>query len=159
MAAEHSVMHTKMTDSFSNKEDKDYFDSLFQDFGGLPKNIDLFDFREPQIKRKEFNKIRSKIFQDLKSKFGSVCQLKCHQDCTNSADEVDHLIPLSSNVLNKQLRGFRANNGKKAPTQSFGSNHPTNFVLSCTRCNAFKNNKIPTIDMIKYVFDSGHDDK
>lgn len=87
-------MHTKMTDSFSNKEDKDYFDSLFQDFGGLSKNINLFDFRESQIKRKEFNKIRSKIFQDPKSKFGSVCQLKCHQDCSNSADEVDHLIPL-----------------------------------------------------------------
>lgn len=68
-------------------------------------------------------------------------------------------MPLSSNVLNKQLRGFRANNGKKAPTQSFGSNHPTNFVLSCTRCNAFKKNKIPTTDRIKYVLDSRHEDK
>lgn len=41
------VMHTKMIDSFSNKEDKDYFDSLFKGFGGFIENIDLFDFREP----------------------------------------------------------------------------------------------------------------
>lgn len=141
-----------MSKLFLYEEDAAYFENLLQEFGGLVQHHELFDFRDPKSKRAEFNKIRSQVFQELIATFGSICQLKCHADCTNTGEVVDHLIPLSSNVLNKQLRGLCASDGKKAPTQSFGSNHPNNFVLSCKRCNSYKMNKMPTLETLKQVF-------
>ena len=54
-------------------------------------------------------------------------------------------FPERSNKLNKQLRGAgtsRLAGGelKKAPTQSFGSNHERNLVLACHNCNSLKQN-------------------
>lgn len=64
------------------------------------------------------------------------------------------MIPLASNVLNKELRGIKGQGGKKTPSQSFGSNHPSNFVLACRRCNALKKNRMPmkeTLERVKQI--------
>ena len=143
-----------MNPKFKFIEDEQYFESLFSTLGGIASNMDLFDFRLPEVKRKEFNKIRNGVHEELTKKYGLVCQLKCHSDCADSPDEVDHLIPLSSNKLNKKLRNIKGINGKKTPTQSIGSNHPSNFVLACKRCNAFKQNKIPSIELLQQVHES-----
>jgi len=137
-----------MADIFEYQEDRTYFEDLLYSAGGLEKNRDLFDFRPPKIKRDEFNRIRKKILSELIDQYGNICQLACHEDCATSADEVDHLIPLSSNVLNKELRHQKGKDGKKVPTQSFGSNSARNLLLSCRRCNAFKKNKMPSQALI-----------
>ena len=136
---------------FDNPEDKDHFDYVLQDIGGVDSNSHLFDFHAPDLKRREFNAIRDAFFAELSRRYGAGCQLRCHDDCGGVGTVVDHLIPLSSNVLNKTLRGMKASANKKAPTQSFGSNHMDNFVLSCRRCNAFKQSKIPTADLINSI--------
>lgn len=141
-----------MLKRFKYKEDRDYFESMFLELGGLDLFIGLFDFRDVDEKRKEFNSMRNKIFDGLVKKYGSECQLKCHKDCTNLATVVDHLMPLSSNRLNKEIRGMKAAIGKKVPTQSLGSNDICNFVLSCTRCNAFKQNRIPDTKLISRIY-------
>lgn len=79
---------------------------------------------------------------------GNICELKVHADCTNKAEQVDHIISLSSNELNKKLRKIKGENGKKTPTQSFGSNNYVNFALACKRCNAFKKNAIPSKEVL-----------
>jgi len=123
---------------FDRPEDRDHFDTVLENIGGIDANSPLFDFRDPDLKRKEFNAIRDAVFAELQRRYGTGCQLCCHEDCGGVGTVVDHLIPLSSNVLNKTLRGMKATADKKAPTQSFGSNHVDNFVLACRRCNAFK---------------------
>ena len=125
--------------AFDFDEDKIYFDALFEEVGGLENNSDYFDFRDPALKRKEFNKIAKVTREKLIEKYGSKCQLQLLDSCTNTPDHVDHFIPLSSNELNKKLRnmGTLKIDGKlkKAPTQSFGSNNHLNFVLACANCN------------------------
>ena len=130
-----------MNNEFQNPEDKAFFDELFCDFGGYEENKANFDFRDPKDKRSEFNQLRNQIFKKLTSIRGSRCELGIHEKCTGIAEEVDHMIPLSSNVLNKNLRGMKAKAGKKVTTQSFGSNDPRNLILACRKCNAFKKHK------------------
>ncbi|MDD5041715.1 MAG: hypothetical protein PHX87_05040 [Candidatus Peribacteraceae bacterium] len=108
---------------------------LERDFGHY------FDTRDPHLKRAEFNAKRHTFFADLKERYGRDCMLQYGGMCQGEATSVDHLIPLSSNVLNKQLRHMKAQPGKKVPTQSFGSNHPDNLILACERCNAFKKHR------------------
>lgn len=99
----------------------------------------LFDFRDPDIKRKEFNSIRKQIYNKLLQKYGKVCQLKASSKCSFSDEfHVDHFIPLKSNELNKNIRKQKRTDSKKIPAQSFGSNHPDNFVLACKNCNRDK---------------------
>ncbi len=149
-------MHTKNFlsnhgKSFEYPEDEEFFDDLFENHGGIKYNIHHFDFRSPKEKRNEFNKIRNNIFKELQEKHGDVCQLNTHPDCKNTGAVVDHFIPLSSNKLNKQLRNQKAEFGKKVKTQSFGSNDSRNFVLSCRRCNAFKQNGFPEKELINKI--------
>jgi 5-methylcytosine-specific restriction endonuclease McrA len=134
--------------TFEYPEDERAFNERLSDCGGIENNRDLFDFRDPLKKRKEFNQIRNQVFEELKVRFGSSCLLKCHPDCTNIGTEVDHLIPLSSNVLNKEIRNIKGENRKKVPTQSFGSNHRSNFILACSRCNAFKKHRLPDTSLL-----------
>lgn len=127
-----------------NNEDKKYFikvlKSTEKDF---KKYENLFDFRSPLLKRQEFNKIQKRVFRDLVKKYGLNCQLKLHQDCSKLKKfNIDHIIPLATNELNKKLRKMRPQNGKKVPAQSFGSNHPKNLILACSRCNAYKKHRI-----------------
>ena len=143
---------------FEFEEDREYFESLLKSLGGLAENIDLFDHRNPTTKRSEFAKQRNRVFQSLKEQLGNTCLLRCHIDCSGTAEHVDHLIPLSSNELNKKLRGMKGVNGKKAPTQSFGSNNRKNFALACARCNSFKKHKFPSIEILQRAFSSSSQD-
>jgi hypothetical protein len=102
-----------------------------------------FDFRDPAIKRLEFNKIRKRVLAELIEKHGEVCHWHLHLDCSKAKIwELDHTIPLSTNELNKRLRRMVSVSNRKVPSQSFGSNHPKNLVLSCKRCSAFKKHRI-----------------
>jgi len=143
-----------MNQKFTYIEDDLYFENLFSSLGGISSNMKLFDFRPLEVKRKEFNKIRNNIHDELTRKHGLICQLRCHPDCSDSPDQIDHLIPLSSNSLNKKLRKIKGTNGKKTPQQSFGSNHTENFVLACKRCNAFKKNNLPSIELIQKIYEN-----
>ncbi|OGY52363.1 MAG: hypothetical protein A3J65_00615 [Candidatus Buchananbacteria bacterium RIFCSPHIGHO2_02_FULL_45_11b] len=130
--------------NFDFPEDKNYFFKvLMASSKGFIKYKDLFDFRNPLIKRREFNSIQKKIFHDLVKKYGLNCQLKLHQDCSKMKKfNVDHVIPLATNELNKKIRKMRSKDGKKVPAQSFGSNNPKNLILACSRCNAYKKHRI-----------------
>lgn len=134
---------------FEFPEDKEFFEELLFHFGGLSQNLGLFDPRELSIKRAEFSKIRNKVFQSLKEVHGNVCQLRCHDECAGKAENVDHLIPLSSNKLNKELRYMKGVGGKKVASQSFGSNNKINFALACARCNSYKKHKFPSIEILE----------
>ncbi|MBN2785885.1 MAG: HNH endonuclease [Pontiellaceae bacterium] len=136
---------------FEYSEDRDFFDDLFRDHGGVDQNNQHFDFRDPAEKRAEFNKIRKSVFADLQSRVGNICQLGCHPDCEGTGTQVDHLIPLSSNVLNKEIRRMKGADGKKVKTQSFGSNDKSNFILACARCNAFKKHRFPSRELINRI--------
>lgn len=132
--------------NFEYPEDREFFanlltegdvDKLDAEFG------DLFDFRHPAIKRWEFDKTSKKVLKGLIEKYHGECQLHLHPDCDSTKGlEPDHIIPLSSNDLNKKLRGMSGTSGAKVEAQSFGSNHPRNLTLACRRCNAFKKHKI-----------------
>jgi len=132
--------------NFEYPKDQQYFIDLLAK-GDLDlfnnKYINLFDFRDTGIKRKEFNSIRNKVFNNLIIKYGKECQLKLLDNCEIDNNlVVDHYIPLSTNELNKKLRKLKPEIGKKVKTQSFGSNHIDNFKLACSKCNAFKKHKI-----------------
>lgn len=131
---------------FEYSEDREFFVNLLA--GGDEKIFetefsDYFDFRHPAIKRWEFNKTRKKVLASLLEKYGEVCQLRIHPDCSKEKIwEPDHIIPLSTNELNKKLRHMARTSSEKVPAQSFGSNHPKNLILACKRCNAFKKHRI-----------------
>ena len=74
----------------------------------------MFDFRIPEIKRKEFNKIRNQKLESLKAQFGIRCMLSLDVCDLESGIAVDHLIPISSNILNKEIRRLKAEKGKKS---------------------------------------------
>lgn len=132
--------------NFQYKADYNFFlDELARGDVTLFENkfMKIFDFRNPAIKRKEFNRIRDKVFKKLSAKYGEKCQLNLCKDCSKEKlFDVDHFIPLSTNELNKKLRGMKAKNGKKVPSQSFGSNDISNLRISCKRCNSFKKHRI-----------------
>ncbi len=138
--------------NFEYPEDQEYFANLLAngDVEKLERDFsDFFDFEHPAIKREKFNKIRKKVLKELLEKYGNVCQLKIHPDCSKVEKfEVDHIIPLSSNELNKKLRGMTRFSSEKVERQSFGSNHIKNMVLACKRCNAFKKHKFINIENI-----------
>ena len=136
---------------FEHAEDNEFFEELLKDVGGAGGRRKLFDLRDPDIKRREFGLVRNQIHAALCSMEGECCQLKCHRDCSNSPDEVDHLIPLKTNVLRKELRGMRGQFGKKVPSLSYGSNDPANLVLSCRRCNAFKKHRMPSAELVARI--------
>lgn len=129
--------------NFEFKEDRDFFqDLLCNKKEELEDYYELFDFRDPKIKRKEFNKIRNKLLRDLIKRKEKICELKLCEDCDiNKEINLDHLIPLSTNELNKKLRNFPARFGKKVEPQSFGSNNKRNIVLACFACNSHKKHK------------------
>jgi len=135
---------------FEYPEDGKYFRDLLCTPGdGLDKYLSLFDFRSPVIKRKEFNQQRAQLLADLLRQYGRVCQLHYSVKCDiDSGIEVDHLIPLSSNKLNKELRHLAAIPGMKVATQSFGSNHPSNLILACHACNSYKKHRLLERDQI-----------
>lgn len=134
-----------MTD-FEYAEDRQYFIDLLAsgDANRFEREFrDRFDFRPPAVKRREFNVLRKKLYPVLFKKYHGHCQLRIHPDCSKVKKfDVDHIIPLSTNVLNKQLRHLKAKPGRKVRTQSFGSNSPRNLILACSRCNQYKKHRL-----------------
>jgi 5-methylcytosine-specific restriction endonuclease McrA len=103
----------------------------------------LFDFRHPDLKRREFNARRGQLLAQLLTQYGQACQLQLPERCNlASGIAVDHLIPLSSNKLNKELRELSALPGRKVPTQSLGSNHIANLIVACSNCNNYKKHRL-----------------
>jgi len=103
---------------------------------------EFFDFRSPDLKRREFNGHRGIIFSEIFKRDKGQCQLRL-SGCTHDKGPfvIDHFIPLSSNKLNRKLRGQKQKNGKKPKTQSFGSNNIKNLVLACESCNSLKKHR------------------
>jgi len=132
-------------------EDRNFFEGLFESVGGVDQFQDLFDFNDPLMKRHAFNAIRNQVFKGLVAKYGDKCMLNYHDDCSGKAEQVDHLIPLSSNILNKTLRHMKGQAGKKVPAQPFGSNSEANFVLACARCNAAKKHHLPDKKLLEAI--------
>lgn len=130
--------------NFTYIADKLYFSKLICRSGEtIEKYKNLFDFRSPAVKRKEFNAIRNSVYNKLVKKYGKVCLLAYDGICDlKSGLAIDHLIPLSTNKLNKEIRKIKPSKGKKITTQSFGSNHSDNLILVCNKCNSFKKHKI-----------------
>lgn len=125
---------------FQYPEDREYFAHLLTDGDEARLESEyatVFDFDHPAIKREAFAKIRRKALTELTAKYGGVCQLRIHPDCSRSgAFEPDHIIPLASNELNKKLRHMRSDNREhKVKRQSFGSNDIRNLTLACHECN------------------------
>lgn len=123
----------------------------------LDDHAELFDFDPPAAKRAAFAKIRGDNLRHRLAEHGEVCQLRIHAQCdVASGLNIDHVIPLSTNQLNKRLRGLgtsQAPDGKllKTPTQSFGSNHPRNLILACAKCNGHKKHRILDAATIRRV--------
>lgn len=130
---------------FEFPEDQAFFEALLiNDAEHLSiKDFEhLFDFRAPDVKRSEFNRIRNTVFETLVQRDGLRCLLNLEVCDPARGFVVDHLIPLSTNKLNKRLRALRPQKRKKAPAQSFGSNHIDNLILACTACNNHKKHRI-----------------
>lgn len=139
--------------NFTYFEDQEFFKKLLNIEN---QEIDIefdnfFDFRDPKDKRREFNQIRNKILENLISKYGVKCMLKLACCNLNSGIAVDHLIPLSTNKLNKKIRNLKPEDGKKVQTQSFGSNHIDNLIISCKNCNNHKKHIILDSNKIREI--------
>lgn len=131
---------------FQYPEDKKFFVDLLANGDKNRFDNDFkghFDFRDPKIKRREFNSARGDVFRRLISKYGKKCKLRIHPDCSKvDKFDVDHHIPLSTNELNKKLRNMKRVGIRKVPSQSFGSNSIQNLTIACSRCNAYKKHRI-----------------
>lgn len=131
---------------FEYPEDRQFFANLLAEGDVNQLDVaysDLFDFRHPAIKRWEFNKTKHKVLKELIEKHKGQCQLGISPECSSEHRmEPDHIIPLSTNVLNKELRGMKRVSSAKVEPQSFGSNHPRNLTLACRKCNGLKKHRI-----------------
>lgn len=125
---------------FEYPEDRIYFEKLMltKDKTSLDDYKTFFDFRPSAIKRAEFNQCRKKILSQLIKQNGENCMLALECCDPNSGIAIDHLIPLSTNKLNKELRYMKPLKGRKVKSQSFGSNHLDNLIIACNKCNSRK---------------------
>jgi 5-methylcytosine-specific restriction endonuclease McrA len=139
--------------NFDYPEDKKFFRRLLCKGGKrLSAYSRLFDLRPARIKRAEFNCQMPRLKKELLKRYGRVCQLQIVEDCNVKAGlTIDHLIPLSSNKLNKELRKLRPLPGCKVASQSFGSNDLSNLVLACGRCNGHKKHKFLEREQLQRV--------
>lgn len=138
---------------FQYTEDQEYFYKLLCDVEeDISNYTTLFDFRPLHVKRQEFNAQRSQLITQLTAQHGRVCQLRFPNYCDmGSGVTIDHLIPLSSNKLNKELRHLSSNPGRKVPSQSFGSNHVNNMIIACRKCNNHKKHRFLERQQIKQI--------
>jgi len=131
--------------TFEHPEDQRFFrDLLCEEGEALEKYAPLFDFRDVTKKRREFQAARPSLLESLRAQHGTLCMLHYSEACTGgrAAVTIDHLIPLSSNKLNKELRHVVPHPGRKVPAQSIGSNHMANLVLACATCNGAKKHRL-----------------
>ena len=126
---------------FKYKRDNRFFADLLADgsISALEKKYShLFDFRKPTIKRREYNARKRMLFSALFRRAKGICQI-----CKSAKGiEIDHIVPLASNQLNKKFRKMYPTRigGKlrKVPSESYGSNNPANLQLACRPCNRKK---------------------
>ena len=87
---------------------------------------------------------RNDVFKILTNQYGLKCSLNFKNICDESTGfVVDHIIPLSTNVLNKKLRNQKpVDKNHKVQSESYGSNNYCNLIIACNKCNAYKKNKI-----------------
>jgi 5-methylcytosine-specific restriction endonuclease McrA len=132
--------------TFDHPEDRALFCYLFakgDDNRFERECTHLFDFRPPTVKRREFGRMRARILSQLLEKYGKVCQLRLHPDCSREKIwEPDHIIPLSTGELNKKLRNLPRIGRAKVARQSFGSNHLDDLTLACRKCNNHKKHRL-----------------
>ena len=142
-----------MLNQFQYDDDRIFFETLLED---QPSELleNLFDFRPVIIKRREFNKIRKQVLENLILKHGESCMLAFEVCNMESGIQVDHIIPLSTNELNKDIRELSPEKGRKVKTQSFGSNHIDNLIIACGKCNGSKKHKILDRSPINLIFQS-----
>lgn len=130
---------------FEYPDDEQFFALLLADGnkGELrTKFLHRFDFRDPSFKRAVFDKSKRLVMEEMAKEGRTKCELRLVADCDSQKLVLDHIIPLSSNELNKHLRKMVAPQGKKVPTQSLGSNDRRNFLIACTKCNNFKKHRL-----------------
>jgi 5-methylcytosine-specific restriction endonuclease McrA len=129
--------------SFKYKNDEMFFKKMLE-FLNIDTFLTLFDFSEPIEKRKEFNKIKKKFYDQLMLKQQGECYLAFNSICDVSKGyQIDHIIPLSTNILNKNLRNLKSTDkNKKVQSESYGSNHINNLILTCKSCNQNKKHKL-----------------
>ena len=128
--------------NFEFPEDQLFFEQLLcSSKQSLDHFTQLFNFSPPNTKRVNFNSIREARLRELILKHGNICMLNLGVCDLKSGLTVDHLIPLSSNILNKTLRKIKAEKRKKVPSQSLGSNNMENLVLACSKCNGHKKHR------------------
>ncbi len=127
---------------FDHDDDRVFFQEFLCGPGeDLEEYSCLFDSRPVHEKRVEYRRSRLALLQQLHQTHGDTCQLRISSACTGKGETIDHIIPLSSNKLNKARR-VPAPPGRKVPTQSIGSNHPRNLVLACASCNNHKKHRL-----------------
>lgn len=139
-----SYMKKKSEKTFEYPDDEQFFALLLA--GGdkeelRTKFIRRFDFREPSLKRTVFDKLKRLVMEEMIQEGRTQCELHLVADCDSQNLVLDHIIPLSSNELNKHLRRMTAPQGKKVPAQSFGANDRENFLVACAKCNNFKKHR------------------
>lgn len=135
---------------FDDAEDLKFLsDRLCTANESLDRYSKLFDTsHSPAFKRAQFNTARRDLIAQLTDWYGSTCMLQL-DGCRGGAGSltVDHIIPLSSNELNRN-RGVESLPGRKVATQSIGSNQIANLVFACAPCNGTKKHKfLPPTDM------------
>ena len=134
---------------FECTEDEQYFKTLLG-VRDLEPYAALFDFRPVAIKRAEFNRLHTQLYQQLIERDGKQCAWHLVDDCEQDQHlAIDHLVPLSSNKMNKELRLMKPTRGKTVLTQSLGSNNPANLVLACAKCNNHKKHRL--LDIREYI--------
>ena len=139
--------------NFKYKEDEIFFKNLL-DFLDEDVFTSLFDYSDPIDKRKGFNKIIKPIFEDLLLKQQGKCYLAFDSICdTSKGYQIDHIIPLSTNILNNHLRTITSVfSNKKVQTESYGSNHSNNLILTCKACNQHKKHRILEKEAYQEIF-------
>ena len=140
---------------FQFADDEDWFkELLFESQLSTNEFNSLFDFRDPSIKREEFSKLKRKIQKELEQLYGIKCMLSLDDECNiEDGINIDHLIPISSNILNIKIRKIKGENGKKTTTQSFGSNNILNLVICCKHCNGKKKHTFLNKEQYKRIFE------
>lgn len=129
-----------------------YFTKLLcQGEDELSRFSDLFDLRPLAVKRAEFNRLAKAVRLELLKSRGDQCELQIAGVCLGNVDlQVDHLIPLATNVVNK-LNGVKAVNGRKVKSHSYGSNHMSKLGLACRACNAHKKHRILSSEEVRRI--------
>lgn len=140
---------------FEHAEDQIYFEELFLKEGKVSTIEDfmhLFDFRAYHVKRNEFRRVKKERFQVLQDQYGLVCMLRMGCCEPSSGYLLDHVIPIYTNGLNKRLRRLKPEPGKKVKSQSLGSNHMDNLVISCNSCNNHKKHLLLDKEKLREIF-------